>query len=531
MSSLLTTVLIIPHRLIGVSVLQSAASAVLAPSLRHIADMLALDWRAKLTKAISAKYLTGNACYITTELAGMSDADQRIAKDVDRLASDLAALIPTMIKPVIDVAWFSGRLISLTGAKGAAVLYLYILVGYGTLKAVTPDFAEHLKEEYKLEGDFRNAHSRLRTNAESIAFFGGGQREGESINAYFQRLLCQLHHLVSLRFSYGLADDFFAKQLPHSVTWLLTLLYSLQQKGADFTDAAVQGALVHQIRYLASVVTSVFTAFGDLLALRKRFAEIGGGVARVNELLEVVAIANGTIEDNLGSSTDIRLRDVNIASPGADSKLLVNRLSLDVKKEHAGVLIVGPQASGKTSIFRVLGGLWPQVGGAVMRPREVFFVSQKPFMTTGTLLEQVIYPWTITQAVESIGSMPKLVTTVEKLFSSVRVGYLLEREGLNTIMNWWQVLSLGEQQRLSMARMYFHKPRFAVLDECTNAVSVEMEEELYGMARSLGITLLTASQRTASHFFKFHDRELQLVGNGRWLVRSVGKPLKSTRMK
>jgi hypothetical protein len=72
------------------------------------------------------------------------------------------------------------------------------------------------------------------------------------------------------------ADDFFAKQLPHNVTWLLTLLYALDQRG-DFGDTAVQGALVHRLRYLASVVTQNFSAFGELLALPKRFAEISGG--------------------------------------------------------------------------------------------------------------------------------------------------------------------------------------------------------------------------------------------------------------
>ena len=42
----------------------------------------------------------------------------------------------------------------------------------------------------------------------------------------------------------------------------------------------VQGLLVHNMRYLASVVSNCFTAFGELLALNKRFAELSGGVGR-----------------------------------------------------------------------------------------------------------------------------------------------------------------------------------------------------------------------------------------------------------
>ncbi len=55
----------------------------------------------------------------------------------------------------------------------------------------------------------------------------------------------------------------------------------------------------------------------------------------------------------------------------------------------------------------------------------------------------------------------------------------------------------GEQQRMGMARLFFQAPAFGVLDECTNATSVDVEEGLYAHAESLGITLLTITQRTA----------------------------------
>jgi ABC-type uncharacterized transport system fused permease/ATPase subunit len=59
------------------------------------------------------------------------------------------------------------------------------------------------------------------------------------------------------------------------------------------------------------------------------------------------------------------------------------------------------------------------------------------------------------------------------------------------------VRATGEQQRLGMARLFYHGPRFGVLDECTNATSVDVEEHLYQHAEALGITLVTITQRTA----------------------------------
>lgn len=71
-----------------------------------------------------------------------------------------------------------------------------------------------------------------------------------------------------------------------------------------------------------------------------------------------------------------------------------------------------------------------------------------------------------------------------------------------------------------MARLFFHRPQFGILDECTNAVSVDVEEALYEHATALGITLVTISQRTA--LVKFHERELRLLdGRGGWEMRKL----------
>lgn len=86
----------------------------------------------------------------------------------------------------------------------------------------------------------------------------------------------------------------------------------------------------------------------------------------------------------------------------------------------------------------------------------------------------------------------------------------------------WLSFAAGEQQRLGMARLFFHKPRFGVLDECTNATSVDVEEHLYQYAAQLGITLVTITQRLA--LVKYHDAELRLLdGEGDWELRQIIK--------
>lgn len=74
------------------------------------------------------------------EFCVQQDVDQRITRDVERLCDDLSALIPSLVKPVVDIAWFSVQLYQLTGRRGMAILYLYAFLGFGALSAVTPDF-------------------------------------------------------------------------------------------------------------------------------------------------------------------------------------------------------------------------------------------------------------------------------------------------------------------------------------------------------------------------------------------------------
>ena len=80
----------------------------------------------------------------------VQDVDQRLTRDVERLCDDLAALIPSMVKPVVDIAWFSVQLWQLTGRRGMAILYLYAFLGFGALSAVTPNFGALAKKARRL---------------------------------------------------------------------------------------------------------------------------------------------------------------------------------------------------------------------------------------------------------------------------------------------------------------------------------------------------------------------------------------------
>ncbi|KAJ3698082.1 hypothetical protein LUZ61_001787 [Rhynchospora tenuis] len=519
-------------RLTGISILQSAANSFVSPSLRHLTAKLALGWRIRLTNYLLNYYLKKNAFYKVFNMSGRTvDADQRLTHDIDKLTSDLASLVTGLFKPSVDILWFTWRMYLLTGKRGVAILYAYMLLGLGFLRTVAPDFGDLASQEQELEGTFRFMHSRLRTHAESVAFFGGGSREKAMIEAKFQNLLDHSKVLMRKKFVYGILDDFVTKQLPNNVTWLVSMLYALEHKG-DRALVSTQGELAHALRFLASVVSQSFLAFGDILELNKKYLELSGGVNRIFELEELLRAAQNdfsfpdatvsTIAIGLPNDEVISFQGVDIMTPA--QKLLARQLSCDVIQGKS-LLVTGPNGSGKSSIFRVLRGIWPIASGRLIKPSKgLFHVPQRPYTSLGTLRDQIIYPLSREEAEAHIQSLcnddrsdaPRLLDArLRTILENVRLVYLLEREGWDSTPNWEDVLSLGEQQRLGMARLFFHQPKFGILDECTNATSVDVEEHLYRLAKEMGITVITSSQRPA--LIPFHSLELKLIdGEGKW---------------
>lgn len=538
-------------RLIGISVLQSAASSFIAPSLRHLTARLALGWRIRLTQHLLKNYLRNNAFYQVFHMSSKNiDADQRITHDLEKLTTDLSGLVTGMVKPSVDILWFTWRMKLLTGRRGVAILYAYMLLGLGFLRIITPDFGDFTSREQLLDGTFRFMHERLRTHAESIAFFGGGAREKAMVESRFRELLDHSLLLLKKKWLFGILDDFVTKQLPHNVTWILSLLYALEHNG-DRALISTQGDLAHALRFLASVVSQSFLAFGDILELHRKFLELSGSINRIFELEELLDAAQSgdLITDNWSQSQRtepyaedvISFAKVDIITPG--QKLLARKLTCDVVPGKS-LLVTGPNGSGKSSVFRVLRGLWPTVNGRLYKPSHhcdeetvsccgIFYVPQRPYTCLGTLRDQIIYPLSREEAElrelklygkgkKSADTKSTLDARLKIILENVRLNYLLERDegGWDANLNWEDILSLGEQQRLGMARLFFHKPKFGILDECTNATSVDVEEQLYRVAKDLDITVVTSSQRPA--LIPFHSLELRFVdGEGKWELRSI----------
>lgn len=159
-----------------------------------------------------------------------------------------------------------------------------------------------------------------------------------------------------------------------------------------------------------------------------------------------------------------------------------------------------------------MAGLWYADSGKIQKPggaentktSDIYYIPQKPYNIYGTLREQIIYP----DDPNSEKSKQFTNDQLKDFLRRVRIAYIADREGWDKEKNWDDILSLGEQQRLAVARLLYHKPAYAILDECTSAVSTDVESHLYSECQKENITCVTISLRPA--LIPHHDWELSL---------------------
>ena len=276
-------------------------------------------------------------------------------------------------------------------------------------------------------------------------------------------------------------------------------------------------------------------AFGRVMFSYKEITELAGYTSRVSTLLDVMDdIQAGHFEKKLVSSAgtdenaailegrgevieseNIEFIDVPIVSPNGD--ILVRKLNFTVKQgEH--LLIVGPNGCGKSSLFRILGGLWPIYGGTVLKPpfSDIFYIPQRPYLSCGTLRQQIIYPDSLREMRDKGVSDADLL----RILRTVEIENIVDRAGgWDAEEEWRDVLSGGLQQRVAMARLFYHAPKYAILDECTSSVTLEIEKAMYDNAKALGITLMTVSHRRS--LWKYHGNILQFDGQGGYIFTAL----------
>ncbi|KAM3514357.1 hypothetical protein MY11210_002032 [Beauveria gryllotalpidicola] len=497
---------------------------------------LSLNYRTRLTQFIHDKYLSNLTFYGISALDDrIKNPDQLIAVDVSKFSNSLAELYSNLAKPILDMTIYTYSLSKSVGGEGVVFMSLLVQLSANVMRILTPPFGKYVADEARLEGEFRFQHSRLIDYAEEVALYNGHTAEKDTLDKGYFTLIKHVNYILRRRFYHGFMEDFVIKYFWGALGLVLcSIPVFVKLPGAQ--PGMNMGDRTESFVTNRRMLLSASDAFGRIMFSYREIMELAGYTSRVDSLLNVMDdIQSGHFEKNLVSSSgtenneavlkgrgtiheskDISFIDVPIVSPNGD--VLVEALTFSINHgDH--LLVVGPNGCGKSSLFRILGGLWPVYGGTVHKPpfTSIFYLPQRPYLSRGSLRQQIIYPDSLRQMRQRGATDADLLAILKTLDLAHLVD--LYDEGWDAEAEWRDVLSGGLQQRVAMARLFYHRPKYAILDECTSSVTLETEKVMYEHAKALGITLMTVSHRRS--LWKYHTHILQFDGQGNYVFTKL----------
>ena len=496
---------------LGVFIVLASVSVALSVYQLYLNQWLQIRWRQWMTRVYLSQWLD-RANHYRMQLKGdaADNPDQRIADDVQMFVEKTLSITIGLLSSIVTLASF---VVILWGLSEAAPLtiggqefaipgylvwaaLIYAIFGTALTHWIGSPLVNLSFQQQRFEADFRFNLVRVRENSEQIALLRGEHAErgrlmdrfGSVIDNWYS-IMSRTKRLTAFTASYSQAAVIF----PFILTAPAYFAGKIQLGGMLQTSSAfgsVQKAL--------SFFVSAYRTLADWRAIVARldgFEMSIESAATLSSEPQTVGVV-----DHAGDS--IELAQLMLKLPNGLPLIAADGFSI---KSSERTLLTGPSGAGKSTLFRAIAGVWPFGSGAISVPAhaKLMMLPQRPYFPIGTLQAAIVYP----AAPDRFS-----VEQVKDAVAAVGLPQLADR--LDEDAHWNRMLSLGEQQRLGMARALLHGPQYLFLDEATASLDEPSEARLYRVIaeRLPQTTVVSIGHRSTLH--DFHDRKVELIREG-----------------
>ena len=478
----------------------------------YLNQWLQIRWRRWMTTKYLGEWLhDANHYRMQLQDDAVDNPDQRMSDDVKMFVEQTLGIGIGLLSSVVTLFSF---VIILWGLSAAAPLHVFgsefAIPGYlvwGALiyaifgTALTHWIGSPLVnldfQQQRLEADFRFNLVRVRENSEQIALLQGERAERQGLSGRFNSIVGNWYGIMSR-----------TKRLTaftQSYSQAAVIFPIILTAPAFFAGKIQLGGMLQT----AEAFGSVQKALSFFVTIYRSLAEWRAVVARLDGFERAIDSA-ATMAGNAGSidvvsssgGDKIDLEQLLVRLPNGTPLVSADNFSIR-SKEHT--LVTGPSGAGKSTLFRAIAGIWPFGSGSIAIPAKatLMMLPQRPYFPVGTLQAAIVYP----AEASAFGS-----DRVRDALIAVGLPQLASR--LDDEAHWNRMLSLGEQQRLGLARALLHAPQYLFLDEATASLDEPSEAALYHLLEEKlpATTIVSIGHRSTLE--AFHQRNVVLARDG-----------------
>jgi putative ATP-binding cassette transporter len=478
----------------------------------YLNQWLQIRWRRWMTTKYLGEWLH-DANHYRMQLQGdaADNPDQRITDDVKLFVErtlgigvGLLSSIVTLFSFVI-ILWglsaaapltISGREFAIPGYLVWGAL-IYAIFGTALTQWIGSPLVNLDFQQQRFEADFRFSLVRVRENSEQIALLRGEPAERQRLSERFSRVVGNWYGIMSR-----------TKRLTaftQSYSQAAVVFPMILVAPAYFAGKIQLGTMLQT----AEAFGSVQSALSFFVSTYRSLAEWRAVVARLDgfEMAIASAATLATGADSIdvvskAGSDKIDLEQFLVRLPNGTPLVSADGFSL---LGNERTLVTGPSGAGKSTLFRAIAGIWPFGKGSIAIPAnaKLMMLPQRPYFPVGSLQAAIVYP-----AEASAFSSDQVRDAL------ISVGLPQLAPQLEEEAHWNRMLSLGEQQRLGLARALLHAPQYLFLDEATASLDEASEAALYRLLEEKlpATTIVSIGHRSTLE--AFHQRNVELTRDG-----------------